>query len=82
MADESRTESELHNAAEKLGHAGGLRGGPARARTLSAQERSSIASKAAKARWSKEKLSQTAPGQKLKANPHLRRRKRGKGKKK
>lgn len=83
MADQS--ESELHNAAKELGEAGGEVGGPARARKLSSQERSTIARKAAKARWAKEELKQRKPGQIEKANPHrktlrkrLRRRKKPK----
>ena len=40
-------------AAVALGRKGGLRGGVARAKKLSAQERSEIAKKAAKARWNK-----------------------------
>jgi hypothetical protein len=38
-------------AAVELGHLGGLKGGPARARKLSAKRRSQIARKAALARW-------------------------------
>lgn len=38
-------------AAVALGRKGGLKGGKARARTLSAKQRSNIAKKAAKARW-------------------------------
>jgi hypothetical protein len=37
--------------AVERGKAGGKRGGPARAKKLSARERSDIAKKAAKARW-------------------------------
>jgi hypothetical protein len=36
-----------------LGHKGGLKGGKARAKKLTAKQRSEIAKKAAKARWSK-----------------------------
>jgi len=36
-----------------LGHKGGLKGGKARAQKLTARQRSEIAKKAAKARWSK-----------------------------
>lgn len=39
-------------AAVELGRLGGLKGGIARAQRLSAEERSEIARKAAKARWS------------------------------
>jgi len=38
-------------AAVLLGRLGGKKGGPARARKLSARERSAIARRAAKARW-------------------------------
>jgi hypothetical protein len=37
----------------QIGHAGGLKGGVARAKALSARKRSSIAAKAANARWGK-----------------------------
>ncbi len=40
-------------AAVALGRRGGLKGGPARAKKLSAKKRAAIAKKAAKARWSK-----------------------------
>lgn len=40
-------------AAVELGHLGGLKGGPARAKELSSKRKSDIASKAAKARWNK-----------------------------
>lgn len=36
------------------GHAGGKRGGPARAKSLTPQKRQEIAKKAAKSRWNKE----------------------------
>jgi len=39
--------------AVELGRLGGLKGGKARAEKLSARKRSSIAKKAAKARWSR-----------------------------
>lgn len=46
------SEEELRSlAAAALGRRGGLKGGPARAAALSAEKRSEIASKAAKARW-------------------------------
>lgn len=48
------TETEkLQSAAAQLGRKGGLKGGPARAKALSAMERSLIAKKAAQARWGK-----------------------------
>jgi hypothetical protein len=37
----------------KIGKKGGLKGGPARAKKLSANKRKAIAEKAAKARWGK-----------------------------
>jgi len=40
-------------AAVALGHLGGLKGGPVRAKNLSSKKRKSIAQKAAKARWRK-----------------------------
>jgi hypothetical protein len=42
-------------AAVELGRLGGKKGGKARARVLSAKERSDIARKAARARWRKKK---------------------------
>ena len=38
-------------AAVALGHLGGIKGGPARAKALSAKKRSAIAKRAARARW-------------------------------
>jgi hypothetical protein len=43
-------------AAVALGRRGGLKGGRARAETLSAEERHSIAVKAAQARWAKKSV--------------------------
>lgn len=43
--------SRLSEAAKILGRKGGLKGGPARARALSAEDRSEIARDAAFARW-------------------------------
>lgn len=45
--------TEKNPAAVALGRLGGLKGGPARAKKLSARQRARIASKAAKARWKK-----------------------------
>ena len=45
------TDSGKNPAAVALGRLGGKKGGPARARKLSAQERSDIARKAAESRW-------------------------------
>lgn len=47
----------LHEAAVALGRLGGLKGGPARAATLSASKRKQIAKKAAEVRWKKGKRS-------------------------
>jgi len=44
--------------AVKLGRKGGLKGGPARAAKLTAQERSESARKAVLARWAKQKAAQ------------------------
>lgn len=46
-------EPEKNPAAVALGRLGGLKGGKARARKLTAEERSEIAKKAAAARWKK-----------------------------
>jgi hypothetical protein len=52
--DEQPQEPDTKNPhAVALGRLGGLRGGSARAKSLSAKKRSEIAKKAAKARWSK-----------------------------
>jgi hypothetical protein len=42
-----------NKAAQALGKLGGLKGGPARAKKLSPEQRTEIAQKAAKARWGK-----------------------------
>lgn len=47
-------EPEKNPAAVALGRLGGLKGGVARAKKLTAEERSEIAKKAAKARWVKD----------------------------
>jgi hypothetical protein len=65
MAKTGKTSS-LHDAAKTLGHAGGVKGGPARARKLSAEERSAIARAAANARWHKAKLTAKAKTKKQK----------------
>ena len=46
---------ERNAAAVELGRLGGLAGGPARARKLSARRRSEIARNAATARWNKQR---------------------------
>ncbi len=43
--------------AVELGRMGGLKGGPARAASMSAKQRTAAAKKAAQARWAKEKAS-------------------------
>jgi hypothetical protein len=48
-------EPEKNPAAVALGRLGGLKGGKARAKKLSAEKRKDIARKAAEARWSKKK---------------------------
>lgn len=47
------TPEERHAAAVALGRLGGRKGGPARAKRLTAERRSEIAKKAAAARWGK-----------------------------
>lgn len=49
--DEKPQESQKNPAAVELGRLGGLKGGKARAKKLSARRRSEIARKAAAARW-------------------------------
>lgn len=49
------TQGGLHSAAVRLGHAGGLRGGPARAAALSPNERTKIARMGGEARASQQK---------------------------
>ena len=51
-------ELKLNNDPAKVaaGHKGGLKGGPARAEALSADERSKIAKEGAAARWNSDKL--------------------------
>jgi hypothetical protein len=62
IVDKATTDEELLEKAAKegknpaavlLGRLGGLKGGKARAKKLSSKQRSQIAQKAAKARWSK-----------------------------
>jgi len=48
------TESGKNPAAVALGRLGGLKGGKARAKVLSAKQRSELAAKAARARWSQQ----------------------------
>ena len=55
VADRSENDvpDEVRAAAAALGRRGGLKGGPARAAKLDAEQRKSIASAAAMARWKK-----------------------------
>ena len=55
VTGEAKTEDGKDAAAVSLGRRGGLKGGPARAKKLSAAKRSAIAKKAAKARWKRKK---------------------------
>jgi hypothetical protein len=50
-AEPAKPKSEKNPAAVALGRLGGLKGGNARAASLSAAKRKAIAQKAAKARW-------------------------------
>ena len=47
------TPEERHNAAVALGRLGGKKGGPARAKKMTPEQRSESARKAAQARWAK-----------------------------
>lgn len=49
------TPEERHNAAVALGRLGGKKGGPARAKKLTKEQRSESARKAAQARWDNRK---------------------------
>ena len=51
-AEEPDGHSSKNPAAVALGRLGGLKGGPARALKLTAEERSQVARRAAQARWS------------------------------
>lgn len=51
--DKAVPEGDLKSAAALLGRKGGLKGGKARAKSLTKQERHDIAKKAAAARWHK-----------------------------
>ncbi len=53
VADEPAVETEKNPHAVALGRLGGLRGGKARAKGLTAEKRSEIASAAARSRWNK-----------------------------
>jgi hypothetical protein len=47
-----------NKAAQALGKLGGLKGGPARAKILSPEQKSAIARRAAEARWKRRKDSE------------------------
>lgn len=49
--EDTITSDQAKTAAQQLGRLGGLKGGKARAKALSAKRRSEIAKTAAKARW-------------------------------
>lgn len=49
-------QSDKNQAAVELGRLGGSKGGQARAKKLTSEERSEIAKKAAEARWSKQSI--------------------------
>ena len=53
VAEEAKPADGKDPAAVALGRKGGLKGGSARAKKLTAEERSEIAKKAAKTRWAK-----------------------------
>lgn len=56
-------EPEKNPAAVALGRLGGLKGGRARARKLTPEQRSEIARKAAKARWARKDSEENPPDQ-------------------
>lgn len=60
MSEEAPVEPEKNPAAVALGRLGGLKGGKARAKKLSATQRREIAKKAARTRWAKPKSSSRA----------------------
>lgn len=51
---EEKTEDGKHPAAVALGRMGGLKGGKARAASMTKEKRAAIAKKAARARWKKD----------------------------
>lgn len=51
MTDKTYTTADFRAWGTEGGRKGGLKGGPARAKKLSAKQRTAIARKAAKARW-------------------------------
>lgn len=54
QVDDAKTDDGKNPAAVALGRKGGLKGGAARAKKLTAEERSAIAKKAAGSRWKKD----------------------------
>ena len=54
-SEDTNQDTQKNPHAVALGRLGGLKGGKARAKKLTAKKRSEIAKKAAKARWSKKK---------------------------
>ena len=55
VTEEAEAHPEKNPAAVALGRLGGLKGGKARANSLSGKRRSQIAKKAARARWGRKK---------------------------
>jgi hypothetical protein len=53
IPDQTQAEAAISAYLSLIGKKGGLKGGPARAKKLNAEERRKIAEKAAKARWGK-----------------------------
>jgi hypothetical protein len=53
VPDQAQAESAISAYLSLIGKRGGLKGGPARAKKLSAKKRKEIAQKAAKTRWTK-----------------------------
>ena len=53
VPDQTQAEAAISAYLSLIGKKGGLKGGPARAKKLSAKRRKEIAEKAATARWSK-----------------------------
>ena len=51
--EQPKERSPISEYLSQIGHKGGLKGGPARAKKLSSKKRKEIARKAAKTRWAK-----------------------------
>jgi len=60
-AAKKNSSAKKHPAAVALGRLGGLKGGPARAKKLTAEERSESARKAVQARWAKARETKKQP---------------------